>query len=291
MRGLWGLLLALAACTPAVAPASRPAGEAHAFHIGALEAFAVEDGEIDIANDGKTLGLGHSTAEVGDVLAGAGLPRERTEISIQPLLVKDGARTLLFDAGADHVSWARAGLLPASLARVGVKPHDVTDVFISHAHYDHTGGLLTTRGELAFPNATIHMSAPEWAFMQKESEVVPIAKVIAPKVAPFEPGARLLPEVLAVATPGHTPGHSSYEISSGSEKLFYLGDVAHHFVVSLQRPTWPIEFDTDKSAAEAMRMQTLTALAKSGERVYSAHFPFPGIGTVKARGDAFAWSM
>lgn len=284
-------LLALAACSAAPrVPTATKSGEAHAFRIGNLDAYALKDGDIEVTNDRKTFGLGHTMAEVGDVLAANALPRERTELSIQPLLVKDGARVLLFDAGADSAPWARAGLVTGSLAQTGLGPNDVTDIFISHAHLDHTGGLLTRTHEIQFPNATVHLSAPEWAFMQTESEVASIAKAIAPKVVTFEPGAQLLPEVTAIATPGHTPGHSSYEIASGGDKLLYLGDIAHHFVISLQRPTWPIDFDTDKAAAGELRVNTLKQLAETGERVYAVHFPFPGIGRVQARGDAFAWT-
>lgn len=70
-----------------------------------LSAFAA----IDIPNDGKTLGVGRSTTEVGDLLAASGLPRERIELSIQPLLVKDGAHVLLFDTGAGNVPFPGLG--------------------------------------------------------------------------------------------------------------------------------------------------------------------------------------
>jgi glyoxylase-like metal-dependent hydrolase (beta-lactamase superfamily II) len=175
-----------------------------------------------------------------------------------------------------------------SLAAAGVAPADITDIFISHAHGDHVGGLVTA-GALVYPNAAIHMSAPEWAAMQADDKAKPIATAIAAKVAPFEPGAKLLPEVTAVATPGHTAGHSSYEIASNGEKLFYLGDVAHHFVISLAHPTWSIAFDGDKPAAQAMRQQTLAKLAADHELVYAVHFPFPGLGHIQAKGDGFAW--
>jgi glyoxylase-like metal-dependent hydrolase (beta-lactamase superfamily II) len=287
------ILSALAACAhapPAVGPStSAQVGQIQRFRIGELEAVALKDGDIDIPNDGKTLGIGRSTAEVGDLLAAAGLPRERTELSIQPLLVKDGAHVLLFDTGAGSVSWARGGRLPQSLALAGVAPGEVTDIFISHSDLDHIGGLVTAGRALAFPSAVIHVSSPEWAAMQTNPEASGVTPTIAPTVAAFEPGARLLPEVMAVATPGHTPGHSSYEIASAGEKLFYLGDVAHHFVVSVQRPAWTIDYDQKAPAAEAMRQKVLASLAHDGELVYAVHFPFPGLGHVQTAGEGFVW--
>ena len=110
--------------------------------------------------------------------------------------------------------------------------------------------------------------------------------MIAAKVAAFEPGAQVLPLVKAIATPGNTPGHSSYQIA---DQLFYLGDVAHHSVISVQRPAWPIAVDGDRSAAEAVRSRTVAMLAEHHIRVFAVHFPFPGIGQFVARGPTFAW--
>lgn len=288
---LLGFSLASAACSHATtsAPAPEPAGPIYRFKIGALDAVALADGAFHLPNDGKMVGVDHSPSEIGDLLAAAGLPRDRIDIDIHPLLVKDGAHVLLFDTGLGEHGKPTGGNLPQALAAAGVAPGDVTDIFISHMHGDHVGGLVTAAGALAFPNAAIHMSAPEWAAMQADDDAKKIATAIAPKVAPFEPDAQLLPEVTAVATPGHTPGHSSYEIASGGEKLFYLGDVAHHWVISLAHPSWTIGFDRDKPAAQAMRQQTLAKLAAAHERVFAVHFPFPGLGYVSARGDGFAW--
>jgi hypothetical protein len=63
-------------------------------------------------------------------------------------------------------------------------------------------------------------------------------------------------------------GHSSYEIGAGAEQVFYLGDLAHHPVISVQRPAWSIQVDADRPAAEAMRQQTLAKLAAGRMRVF-----------------------
>jgi glyoxylase-like metal-dependent hydrolase (beta-lactamase superfamily II) len=294
------LATAGAACSrssKAAAPAQPVNGEAQAaatvfpFKIGALDAVALQDGEFVVPNDGKTLWPGQTVDEVGALLTSAGLQRDTIRLSIQPLLVKLDGRIALFDTGAGG-AFPTAGHLGAALAAAGVSPGEITDIFISHAHSDHVGGLTDQAGGLAFPAAAIHMSAPEWAALQgdPDDKAKALTAAISGKVVAFEPGAAVLPGVRAVATMGHTPGHSSFEISSGDDKLLYLGDVVHHSIISVQRPTWSITFDGEsKAAAEAMRQQTLAALAAGNARVYAVHFPFPGLGHVVAQGDGFVW--
>lgn len=276
---------------PPRAPSESSQGRAQHFQIGSLEAFALEDGFIAVPDDGKVYGLGHTPSETADVLAAAGLPTDTIRIDIQALLVNAGSRVILFDTGAGDVSWAKAGHLPQSLAIAGIAPSAVTDIFISHSDGDHVSGLITKAGTLAFPSATIHMSVPEWAaFRAKpEADSARIARAIEAEVSAFEPGAQVLPEVKAVATQGHSPGHSSYEVVSGADTLFVLGDVAHHSVISVQRAGWSIDYDQDRPAAEAMRKKTLAQLAEDHTRVFAGHFPFPGVGHVVAQGDGLVW--
>lgn len=164
MRRVVALVLA-AACSGPSAPKApiETSGRAEHLQIGDLEAYAVEDGYIVIPNDGEVLGFGRPLSEIADVLAAAGLPRDKLHLDIQCLLVEVGDRVILFDAGAGDTQLPEAGHLLRSLVLAKVAPVAVTDIFISHAHGDHVGGLVTKAGALAFPAATIHMSAPEWA--------------------------------------------------------------------------------------------------------------------------------
>lgn len=293
------------AAAPAPAEAAKPAPAApaastgeqsqgaqfHAFHIGPLAAFAIKDGDIDIANDGKTFGVGRPPADVAALLAANGQPTDAVHLSIQPLLVRSGERVLLFDTGAGDASFARAGRLPAALQASGTGPDQVTDIFISHAHPDHIGGLLRPDGTLAFANAAIHLSAPEWAALKADRAKAALVAAIQPKVQAFAPNAELVPgTVRAVAVEGHTPGHSAYEIASGEARLLYIGDSAHSSIVSVQRPEWTIQFDGDAPKAEASRRALLKRIADGNLHVYAVHFPFPGLGRVQAQGESFVWA-
>lgn len=274
----------------AESPEAPPSPDVFRFKIGALDAAALKDGDIDAVNDGKTFGVGQPTGDVSAVLAAAGQPTDVLHLSIQPLLVQSGARVLLFDAGAADASFARAGRLPASLGAAGVEPSQVTDIFISHRHPDHVGGLLQADGALAFPNAAIHMSAPEWEALKAGGNAANLVSAIAPKLVAFEPGAVILPNlVTAIAVDGHTPGHSAYEIASGDQRLLYIGDSAHHHVISVQRPEWTIDYDEDAPVAQTSRRALLQRAVDQNLRIYSVHFPFPGLGHIRSQDERFVW--
>ena len=149
---------------------------------------------------------------------------------------------------------------------------------------------MTRDGTLAFPNAAIHISAPEWEALKRDGDAAAFVAAITPKVAAFEPGAAILPGVVtAVAVDGHTPGHAAYEIASGDERLLYIGDTAHHFVVSVQRPEWTVQYDENAPLAQTRRRALLQRAADDKLRVYAVHFPFPGLGRIDAKDDSFVW--
>jgi len=270
------------------------------FAIGKLPAFALRDGGLEFPNDNKVFGVGHTPQEVAVELSAAGVPTDKIQLSIQPLLVKSGDRVLLFDTGAGTNFGPTAGKLSASLAAADVDPANVTDIFISHAHGDHIGGLVNAQGALVFPNAKVHLSAPEWKYLSglkddaaKQIGVENHAALVAaltPKVDAFAPNAELIPGVVtAKEIKGHTPGHSGYVIGSGTDTLLYIGDAAHSHVISVRKPEWPNSFDGDQATAAASRKALVESSVASGQRIYAVHFPFPGVGRIEKRGDTYAW--
>ncbi len=111
-----------------------------------------------------------------------------------------------------------------------------------------------------------------------------------PTVVPFEPGADLMPGMVkAVELRGHTPGHSGYLIGSGADSVLVIGAAMHSYVVSVRKPSWQVAFDGDKQLGATTRVALVKSSAASGQRLYSEHFPFRGIGKIVKGKDGTGW--
>jgi len=294
---------AAATTAPAAAPEPAPAPKVEntkALMIGDLEATAVRDGSLEFPNDNKVFGVGHTPDEVAALLGAAGQPTDKLQLSLQPLLVQTVDRVMLFDTGAGSNFGPNSGQLLANLTAAGIDPKSVTDIFISHVHGDHVGGLVDANGALNYPNAKIHIAKAEWKFLEglgadkaKDIAVSNYDALVAgmkPKVDAFAPGAELVKgTVRAVDIKGHTPGHSGYLITQGPDSLLYVGDSMHHYVVSVQKADWPMNFDSDQAQGAKSRAALIADSAAKGQRIYAVHFPFPGVGKFEKQGEGYVW--
>lgn len=281
---------AVVAAEPAAEPAAVEAEapevmseDVLAFDIGEISALALTDGQFTMPVDQSPFGA-QPLEDVVEALDDAGLESDTLSLSLHPMLLEG---TILFDTGTGGPP---AGGLMTSLSDAGVEPADITDIFISHSHFDHVGGLITSDGEPAFPNATVRMSVEEWDFMQTNEEQAAIVAAVSPMVETFEAGtADILPGITSLDTHGHTPGHSGFRITSGEETLLYVGDSMHHFVLSVGHPGWTIAFDMNEPVARESREALLAELAETGETIFAYHFPFPGIGHIETSDDGFVF--
>lgn len=132
-------------------------------------------------------------------------------------------------------------LLP-SLAALSVDPATITDVVVSHLHFDHAGGLTHERdGRLVptFPKARVHVHRPEFEDARAKVGIM-TATYREENYAPIDVAnawnllagnSEIVPGVRNIATPGHTRGHHSLVVAGRDRSLVFAGDLMptrHH---------------------------------------------------------------
>ena len=104
----------------------------------------------------------------------------------------------------------------------------------------------------------------------------------------FEDGAEVLPGIRAVMTPGHTPGHMSFEVGKPEEGIFITGDFVT-MLTGFARPELGTATDHDPELAAKTRAAMLARLADENWQILGYHLPDGGIGRVRRTGDAFSF--
>ena len=190
-------------------------------------------------------------------------------------LLRGNDRTVLVDLGLGpgELMGIRAGSMIDNLRALGVEPGDVTDVVFTHLHIDHIG-WASQDGAVTFPNATYRCAAPEWDHFMvhhrgSEAEVVQPA---ADRFEQWDGDTNLLPGLDTLSTPGHTPGSTTLVLSSGTERVMFLGDVVH-CPVQLEDDEWGALFDVDPELARRTRVALAREIEGTDARVSGAHFP------------------
>jgi glyoxylase-like metal-dependent hydrolase (beta-lactamase superfamily II) len=301
---LAGIALGFAA-TPACVEAAAPMVHTQApgwyrFMLGAFEVTALGDGTIELAPEKL---LKAPPAKTTKSLAQSWLASP-VETSVNAYLVNTGARLVLIDAGAGALAGPTLGALLHNLRAAGYQPEQVDDVFLTHMHPDHVGGLVAA-GAMVFPHATVHADRRESDYWLSEATLARASGdtkasaqgamaalkpyIAAGRFQTFAADAELVPGVASRSTYGHTVGHTSYVVESRGQRLLVLGDVVHVGAVQFADPSVSISFDADPKAAAAVRADVFKHAAKEDDLVAGAHLPFPGIGHVRSLFRGYEW--
>jgi glyoxylase-like metal-dependent hydrolase (beta-lactamase superfamily II) len=111
--------------------------------------------------------------EINAALSAASMPRDMMTVVFNPVVVRSGGKTVLFDTGNGPQSApATFGRMPESMAAAGIDAAAIDRVVISHFHSDHVNGLETAEGTAAFANADILVPAAEWDFWGAPSDLI-----------------------------------------------------------------------------------------------------------------------
>ncbi|PZQ48920.1 MAG: MBL fold metallo-hydrolase, partial [Phenylobacterium zucineum] len=146
----------MAMAPPAVQTARAGAPQAHAqapgfyrYSLGDYEVTALLDGTHGV--DVDKLAVGAKPGEVERLLARSHMTSP-VEGMINAFLINTGDKLILIDTGAGELYGKDGGLLLANLAAAGYRPDQIDEIYLTHLHRDHVGGVML-KGQAVFPRA------------------------------------------------------------------------------------------------------------------------------------------
>ena len=312
-RAVLGGTAALALTSLAVPPRAQAAAPLAGKQAPGWYRYKVGDIEVTVVTDGvnrfplpDAFVANKTKSEVSEALAAAYMDRGTMSIPYSPIVVNTGSKLVAIDTGTGEANLERskgaAGQYHANLKAAGIDRNTIDSVVISHFHGDHINGLLTPDNKPAFANAEILVPAAEWKYFMDDGEMsrAPQGRMqdvfrnlrrvfdaLGRKVTPYEPGKELAPGISSVATIGHTPGHNSHIIASGSSKVYVQADVTNVPYLFARNPGWHLMFDQDAAMAEQTRRKVYDMLAAERMMVQGFHYPFPALAYVEKAGAGY----
>jgi glyoxylase-like metal-dependent hydrolase (beta-lactamase superfamily II) len=212
------------------------------------------------------------------------------------LLVQDGPRSLLIDAGFGphsvpeepshpYLGTLHGGSLMTNLAKLGARPDEIETVAFTHLHPDHIGWATTdppvfTRATFAIPETAWH-DHPGTPALPRTTEH---------RIRLVVPGEVVFPGVRALSLPGHTTGHTGFVITSRGERLLAFGD-ALHSPLQVRYPNWFTVPDDDPVQSERHRRRLIAELRRPDTVGFGIHFADVVFGRVVAdeHGEGAEW--
>ena len=274
------------------------------YKVGAAEVTALYDGIWEKPHDPAFI----ANASVEDVKAAmvkAGLPADFVSIPFTVIVVKTGGKTILCDSGTGGQVQLTAGKMMANMKAAGIDPAKIDTILISHFHPDHIFGLMEKdTNKPVFPDVEIIVSDAEYKFWTDPAVIdrLPEArKGLARRIQAVFPTWKnirqvtdepeVAPGIRFVSSPGHTPGHRAFHLSSGSSQLMISNDTAYVPALVVANPGWHGQYDQDAALAEASRRKLLDRVIADKIMICGYHFPFPGAGTIAKDGAGYALTV
>ncbi|MGH2502410.1 MAG: MBL fold metallo-hydrolase [Ktedonobacterales bacterium] len=188
--------------------------------------------------------------------------------------------------------------IPTQLAALGAPRETITQVVITHAHWDHYAGVtIPADGGIAltYPQARHSLGGADWRDGEMQAalgdptslEARTLGALHARGVLNLVEGRETLAEgVEILPAPGETPGPQVVRVRSHGETLYIVGDLLHHSI-EVERPDWMVTWADPASMVETRRWLLADALAERA-LVIAAHIATPG--HIERAGDGMRWT-
>jgi glyoxylase-like metal-dependent hydrolase (beta-lactamase superfamily II) len=305
------LSLGMASAAHAAAPATgKQAPGFYRYKVGDIEITVVTDG-VARGPLAENFVTNVKADEVKAALEAAHRNRDIFDNTFTPVVINTGGKLVLIDTGTGEANFTAskgtAGQFTANLAAAGISPSAIDTVIISHYHGDHMNGLLKADNSLAFPNAEILVPANEHKYWMDDGEMARAPKgrieglfknnrrvfsgEVLKRLRTYEWDKEVVPGITAVGTPGHSPGHTSHIVSSGSGKVYVQADVTHVPYLFARNPGWHAFYDQDATMAETTRRKVYDMLASEKMMVQGFHYPFPAHAYIEKSGNGYRETM
>ena len=294
-----GLTGSLTFIPSAIADEVREKGY-YKYKIGDIDCTAIYDGIWEKAHDEGFI-RNATVDETKAALAKGGLTTDHVPIEFAQTVVSTSEGLVLIDAGTGGQLSPKAGSMLDNMKAAGLDPAAVKTILVSHFHPDHIFGLMAKdTNEQIFPEAEIVVPEPEFEFWTDPATLEKMPDRFKPLVMRIQatfpnwknvtridgekdvaPGIRSLPAY------GHTPGHTAFQISSGSSQLLVMADISNVPALFVANPGWHAIFDADPDLAEKNRRALFDRAIAEKATVAGYHFGFPNAGTISKDGEGY----
>jgi glyoxylase-like metal-dependent hydrolase (beta-lactamase superfamily II) len=226
--------------------------------------------------------------------------RNRIRLRARCLLAIGHGRVILVDAGVGHKQDAKfqdifgvefdSGDLHRSLGALGLSPADVTDVVLTHLHFDHCGGATVRNGDkldVAFPEARHHVQNDHWEWANAPGPRER-ASFLDENLRPLDAsgrlnlmkeGAEIGPNIVISVADGHTTGMQLVRVHDAETSLVFVADLlptVHHAAAA-----WNMAYDLRPLSTMVEKSKLLSEACEKGWHLYFEHDPDVEVASVR----------
>jgi glyoxylase-like metal-dependent hydrolase (beta-lactamase superfamily II) len=248
--------------------------------VGPYELFAIESGRFAL-DGGAMFGI------VPRPLWERPCPPDeqgRIALALRLLLIRGRGRTWLVDTGigdkfdpkSNSIYRIEDSLLPdEALRAAGFDPNDVTDVILTHLHFDHAGGTTRADGSLVFPRARHYVQRVQWEWAQRPSMKDRGSyrdgdfRALAGQVAMLEGRGNLAPGIEVLPVDGHTPAMQLPRVHGEGKSVLYCADLVP--TAAHLRAPWIMAYDNEPMKTAAEKVELLGRAAQEGWILFLEH--------------------